>query len=83
MIRRVLDLILRSFWIANNAGAAVAVDIAPKKLNSDNGTLAIHFCFNGQFLGFSGSSGPFHVTCRVQIHSLAEKHYHETVFMPA
>lgn len=61
-MRRVLDLMSRSFCIVDNAGAAVAEDIAAKKLKSDIGTLAIHFRFIGQFLGFSKSSGPSHVT---------------------
>jgi hypothetical protein len=78
MMARVLDCILRSFWINGKAGAAAAEDIAPKRLNNDNGTLAIHFSLNGQFLGFSGSSGPFHVTCRIQSYSLDKKYYHET-----
>ena len=38
-----------------------------RKLNNDIGRRVVHFRLVGQFLGFSGSSGPAHVTCGVGI----------------
>ena len=46
-----------------SAGAIVAELIDDKKLKSDIGRSVVHFRLVGQFLGFSGSSGPLHVTC--------------------
>lgn len=62
---RSVDWKWRSFWIMFNAGAMVAELIEDKKLNNDIGRRVVHFRLVGQFLGFSGSSGPAHVTCRV------------------
>ena len=45
----------------------VAELIEERKLNSDIGSRVVHFRLVGQFLGFSGSSGPLHVTCVVEV----------------
>ena len=50
--------------MAFNTGAMVAESIEDRKLNDDIGRSVVHFRRIGQFLGFSGSSGPAHVTCR-------------------
>src|ERR1700761_9409771 len=57
----VLDT-LRSCAICGKAGATIADATGEMKVNDDTTKVAIHFRFIGQFLGFSGSSGPFHVT---------------------
>ena len=55
----------RFFGIAASAGAIVAELIEDRKLNDDIERSVVHFRVVGQFLGFSGSSGPSHVTCGV------------------
>ena len=53
--------------MASSAGAIVAELIDDRKLKSDIGRSVVHFLLVGQFLGFSGSFGPSHVTCSVCI----------------
>lgn len=45
-----------------NAGATMEDDTGEMKVNRETVMVAAHFFFVGQFLGFSGSSGPSHVT---------------------
>jgi hypothetical protein len=61
-ITRTVDSKPRSLWIVYRAGAIVAELMDDRKLNNDMGKREVHFRRVGQFLGFSGSSGPSHVT---------------------
>lgn len=45
-----------------SAGATMDDDTGEMKVKADTTSVVIHFLRIGQFLGFSGSSGPFHVT---------------------
>lgn len=44
------------------AGATMEEDTGEIKVNSETVIVAAHFFLDGQFLGFSWSSGPSHVT---------------------
>lgn len=44
------------------AGATMEEDTGEIKVNSETVIVAAHLFLDGQFLGFSGSSGPSHVT---------------------
>lgn len=45
-----------------NAGATIEEETGEMKVKEDTTSVAAHFFFKVQFLGFSGSSAPFHVT---------------------
>lgn len=45
------------------AGATMVEDTGEIKVNSETMDMVIHFLLPGQFLGFSRSLGPSHVTC--------------------
>ena len=44
------------------AGAIIEEDTGDMKVKEDTTTVAAHFLLIDQFFGFSGSSGPDHVT---------------------
>lgn len=57
------SVIPKSLAILLRAGATREEDTGEMKVKQETRTVANHFFFIGQFLGFEGSSGPLHVTC--------------------
>ena len=55
-------LIPNSSAMVPSAGATIDDDTGEMKVRADTSSVAAHFLRVGQFLGFSGSSGLFHVT---------------------
>ncbi len=55
----------RSLDMVVKAGATMEEETGEMNVNNDTVTTIAHFFFMVQFLGFPGSSGPSHVTCRV------------------
>ena len=47
------------------AGATIVEDTGEIRVNCETIVMLIHFFLFGQFMGFSGSLGPSHVTCMV------------------
>lgn len=60
------SVILNSTAMLSNAGATMEDETGDMKVKNDTRTAASLFFFVGQFLGLSGSSGPFHVTWACQ-----------------
>lgn len=67
------SVMLNSADIALRAGATMEEDTGEMKVKQDTVTTAAHFFFIGQFLGFSGSSGPSQVTYPVSTRNTAKK----------
>jgi hypothetical protein len=63
--RRTSELILKSSPMYVRAGATIVEDTGEMKVYNETTVITDHFLLLGQFLGFSGSLGPSHVTCAV------------------
>jgi len=50
--------------MAVNAGATIDDETGEMNVKEDTTIVAAHLFLRVQFFGFSGSSGPFHVTCQ-------------------
>lgn len=64
-ILSVFDPKWRSLLMSDRARATVTELMEDKRENNDSGISVVRFRLLGQFLGFSASSGPSHVTCCV------------------
>ena len=62
-----------SLEIVVRAGAIIEDETGEMNVNEETTKVAAHFRPNDQFLGFSGSSGPFHVICGQSVVLLAIK----------
>jgi hypothetical protein len=66
----------RSFARDVRAGATIDDETGEMKVKQDTIKTIDHFLLIGQFLGLSGSSGPFQVTCEMLVKCNPERPGH-------